>query len=84
LAILLLAAAKLREQSEAIAVLYHFYVADPPIIRQYFETHTVRKLQLGSGSNNAAGWLNSDIAPQGKVIYLDAANRYPFPDRSFH
>jgi predicted SAM-dependent methyltransferase len=82
-AIALLAAAKLREQSEAIAVLYHFYVSDPPIIRQYFETHTVRKLQLGSGSNNAAGWLNSDIAPQGKVIYLDAANRYPFPDRSF-
>ena len=46
-------------------------------------SHPIRKLQLGAGGNDPAGWLNTDIAPRGEGVYLDATQRYPFPDGSF-
>src|SRR5262249_7170942 len=30
------------------------------------------------------GWLNTDIEPESGQAYLDAAKRFPLPDRSFH
>jgi predicted SAM-dependent methyltransferase len=84
LAIAFLSIAKLREFSGDFGVLFHRYLSDPQTIREYFEAHTTRKLQLGAGSNNVSGWLNSDIAPEGSAIYLDASREYPFADGSFH
>lgn len=84
LLIVLLFVAKAREFSGEFHVLYHRYLSDPQTIRGYFETHRTRKLQLGAGGNNVSGWLNSDIVPEGAAIYLDAAQRYPFADGSFH
>jgi len=52
-------------------------------IRDYTQSHSIRKLQLGAGGNDPDGWLNSDIAPTPKEIYLDATRPYPFPDGSF-
>lgn len=57
---------------------------DPQTIDQYLKSHSVRKLQLGAGSNNPAGWLNTDIEPGDNQVYLDATARYPFPDGSVH
>ena len=57
---------------------------DSRTIDKYFQANSVRKLQLGAGGNAVVGWLNSDIAPSGEEIYLDAASRYPFADGSFH
>src|SRR6516165_6256964 len=51
--------------------------------QEYLKSHTVRKLQLGAGGNDPERWLNSDIAPSPKEIYLDATRPYPFPDGSF-
>src|SRR6266480_3275862 len=62
---------------------YRTRIKDPVVIRNYLESHPVRKLQLGAGGNDPTGWLNSDIEPIGKEIYLDATDRYPFPDGSF-
>jgi len=56
---------------------------DRGTIRDYLKSHTVRKLQIGAGGNDAEGWLNSDIEPSSKEIYLDATRRFPFPDGSF-
>jgi SAM-dependent methyltransferase len=56
---------------------------DPQTIDQYLRSHPVRKLQLGAGGNDPPGWLNSDIEPGDKEVYLDATTRYPFPDGSF-
>jgi predicted SAM-dependent methyltransferase len=56
---------------------------DLGVIRDYLESHTVRKLQLGAGGNDPKGWLNTDIAPTRDEVYLDATQRYPFPDGSF-
>jgi predicted SAM-dependent methyltransferase len=56
---------------------------DAQVIREYLESHSVRKLQLGAGGQEAVGWLNSDIAPAENEIYLDATARFPFPDGSF-
>jgi len=54
-------------------------------IRRYFESHAVRKLQIGSGYNMLEGWLNADFNPstrQPGQIYLNATHRFPFPDES--
>jgi predicted SAM-dependent methyltransferase len=56
---------------------------DPEAIHEYLKSHPVRKLQLGAGSSNPIGWLNTDIEPQGEQVYLDVTKRYPLPDGSF-
>jgi SAM-dependent methyltransferase len=60
-----------------------FRFGDSRAIGQYLQSHPVRKLQLGAGGNDAPGWLNTDIEPNKKEIYLDATARYPFADGSF-
>jgi predicted SAM-dependent methyltransferase len=57
--------------------------ATPGVIDEYIRTHPVRKLQIGAGGNNKAGWLNSDIEPVSGQAYLDASKPFPLPDRSF-
>jgi hypothetical protein len=62
---------------------YRRWISDPRVIRDYLESHSVRKLQLGAGGNDPIGWLNTDIVPTRDEVYLDATQRYPFPDGSF-
>lgn len=61
--------------------------SDRLVITRYLETHPVRKLQIGSGPNLLAGWLNTDrdIDPQygDKIVFLDATEPFPFSDTSF-
>jgi predicted SAM-dependent methyltransferase len=63
---------------------YRRRMIDPSVVRDYLQSHSVRKLQLGAGSNDPTGWLNTDIEPTSNEVYLDATKRYPFPDGSFH
>ncbi len=51
-------------------------------VREYLNTHQVRKLQIGAGGQDLPGWLNTDIAPRSGEAYLDATKRFPFPDQS--
>jgi predicted SAM-dependent methyltransferase len=44
----------------------------------------VRKLQIGAGSNNLPGWLNTDIEPQAEQVFLDATKPFPIPDNSLN
>jgi predicted SAM-dependent methyltransferase len=84
LAIAVVAAAKLHERRNDLTILYHQRFTDPRTIREYFETHSIRKLQLGAGGHTVAGWLNTDIEPKANEVYLDATSDYPFPSGSFH
>jgi predicted SAM-dependent methyltransferase len=55
-------------------------------IDAYLRRHSVRKLQLGTGSNPLESWLNTDVCDfkrSGHVVYLDAREPFPFPDCSF-
>lgn len=53
-------------------------------ITKYLESHQIRKLQIGCGSNILDGWLNTDIAPDSKnVVFLDARRWLPFDDCIF-
>jgi len=63
--------------------LYRNWIKDPGVIRDYLQSHSIRKLQLGAGGNDSTGWLNTDIEPTSNEVYLDATKRYPFPDGSF-
>jgi len=82
----LIGAVQLRElgYTKAAYRAYRTHFTDPRTIREYFNTHSVRKLQLGAGGSNPSGWLNSDIEPEKGQIYLDAAAPYPFAAGSFH
>jgi predicted SAM-dependent methyltransferase len=56
------------------------------LVDAYLRTHDVRKLQLGTGDNVLAGWLNTDIhefTGGNAIVYLDARKRFPLPDESF-
>ncbi|HWP58451.1 MAG TPA: methyltransferase domain-containing protein [Candidatus Acidoferrales bacterium] len=66
------------------ADLYRRWFRDPAVIRDYLETHAVRKLHIGAGGNDPPGWLNTDIAPNRDEVYLDATKPFPLPDGSFH
>ena len=57
-------------------------VRSPQIIDSYLSNNTLRKLQLGTGSNSLQGWLNTDIEPQEGQAYLDVGERFPLPDNS--
>jgi predicted SAM-dependent methyltransferase len=55
-------------------------------VESYLRTHSVRKLQLGTGSNVYEGWLNTDVVDykqESEVVYLDARKRFPLPDAEF-
>jgi predicted SAM-dependent methyltransferase len=57
--------------------------ASPGVIEAYLRNNPVRKLQIGAGTANPAGWLNTDIEPQKGQAYLDASKPFPLPDRAF-
>lgn len=53
-------------------------------IRQYLQSHEVKKLHMGAGSNMLAGWCNTDINPEMEnAIFLDAIKPFPFDDCTF-
>jgi len=54
------------------------------LIRQYLDTHDVRKLQIGAGPTALAGWLSTDISPRNDTTAcLDATKPFPFEDATF-
>ncbi|HEY7419367.1 MAG TPA: methyltransferase domain-containing protein [Ktedonobacteraceae bacterium] len=53
-------------------------------IASYLESHTVRKLQLGTGTNVLDSWFNTDISPTNEVFFLDSTKPFPFQDATFH
>ena len=73
----------IRDLGEIKIGAYRSWIKDPGVIRDYLQSHSVRKLQLGAGGNDPKGWLNTDIEPTSNEVYLDATRRYPFPDGSF-
>jgi predicted SAM-dependent methyltransferase len=63
--------------------------SDPRVIRHYLDTHSVRKLQIGSGPNLLTGWLNTDLVPDvhlagsRQIVFLDAVKPFPFDNMTF-
>jgi predicted SAM-dependent methyltransferase len=54
------------------------------VITNYLHMTAVPKLHVGAGPNQLNGWLNTDLRPNlPGMIFLDATDRFPFPDRSF-
>ena len=54
------------------------------IINTYLASKAVHKLEIGAGSEDKAGWLNTDIEPTAKEAFLDATKPFPLPDHSMH
>jgi predicted SAM-dependent methyltransferase len=62
---------------------YTVWTADATIER-YLASTAVRKLQIGTGTNNLPGWLNTDIEPGPDQTFLDAMKPFPIPDNSLN
>lgn len=71
-----------RNALDAVRAQYRMRVASPSLIRNYMASHSVRKLQIGAGTNNFPDWLNTDIEPTAGQAYLDASVPFPLPDAS--
>jgi len=55
-----------------------------PLIRDYLQSHALRKLQIGSGPHALPGWLNTDYEPvNDEFAFLDATRRFPLEDQTF-
>ena len=49
-------------------------------IRRYLASARVAKLQIGSGHNLLAGWLNTTLYPfEPGTVFLDASRPFPLP-----
>ena len=53
------------------------------IISEYIKTNTIKKLQIGCGSNIYSGWLNTDLNNSKKIAFLDAGDQFPIESESF-
>jgi predicted SAM-dependent methyltransferase len=53
------------------------------MIKDYLNFPRIRKLHVGCGSNVLKGWLNTDLNPSRKIVFLDAKKRLPFNDQTF-
>jgi predicted SAM-dependent methyltransferase len=51
-------------------------------IKDYLASTNVPKLQIGAGPNSLQGWLNTDIEPRPRQVFLDAMKPFPIPDNS--
>jgi predicted SAM-dependent methyltransferase len=60
-----------------------YWRRDRRLIESYLESERTKKLQVGSGANALAGWLNSDIQARKDIIYLNATKRFSFHDNVF-
>jgi predicted SAM-dependent methyltransferase len=57
---------------------------DRKLVQSYFAGHSVRKLHVGCGCYELAGWLNADLTPESpQILRLDATKPFPFPGESF-
>lgn len=56
----------------------------PRQIQAYIQTHAIRKLQIGAGSNLLSGWLNTTLYPlKAGSVFMDGTQTFPIPDNSF-
>ena len=53
------------------------------LTRDYLAGATEPKLHIGCGANHLAGWLNTELCPHGREIFLDATRAFPFPSGAF-
>jgi predicted SAM-dependent methyltransferase len=54
------------------------------MIERYIASCAIKKLQIGAQFNSIDGWLNVDIQPKDhQTVYMDATQKFPFPDASF-
>jgi len=69
--------------TSSLASEYRDTIESRSIIDKYVSTHPLRKLQIGAGTHDIPGWLNTDIEPEKGQAYLDAGRHFPLPDASF-
>ena len=53
------------------------------IISEYIKTNTIKRLQIGCGSNIYTGWLNTDLNNTKNIAFLDAGAQFPIESDSF-
>lgn len=61
----------------------YWRITAPRVISRYLAASPVAKLQIGSGHNLLAGWLNTTLYPfEPGAVFLDASSPFPLPSES--
>jgi predicted SAM-dependent methyltransferase len=60
-----------------------FFFQYQKMIKNYLRTNCVCRLQIGTGRNLKEDWLNSDLNPSSKKIFLDATKKIRFNNKTF-
>lgn len=53
------------------------------LIKSYLAHTTEPKLHIGCGANHLDGWLNTELCPHGREIFLDATRTFPLQSGVF-
>jgi predicted SAM-dependent methyltransferase len=54
------------------------------IINSYLNTESIKRLQIGCGSNLLESWLNTDLNDiEDEIAFLDAGDKFPLPSNTF-
>lgn len=52
------------------------------VIKDYVTSSGQKKLQIGCGSNELEGWLNTDLNATQTIVYLDAGHPFPLENET--
>ena len=53
-------------------------------LKSYCDSHSVKRLHLGAGTNSLPGWFTTDLFPESRDVFrLDATRPLPIKDNSF-
>ena len=73
----------MRLEPRLIAVTRSLLRTNQRLTDAYLAGTTEPKLHIGCGANHLEGWLNTELCPHGREIFLDATRPFPLPSGAF-
>lgn len=73
----------MRFEPPLIAVTRSLLRTNQRLTSAYLAETTEPKLHIGCGANHLDGWLNTELGPHGREIFLDATQVFPLPSGVF-
>lgn len=73
----------MRIEPRLIAVSRSILRTNQRLTKAYLAETAEPKLHIGCGANHLEGWLNTELCPHGREIFLDATEAFPLPSNTF-
>ncbi len=73
----------MRIEPQLIVVSRSILRTNQRLIKAYLAETAEPKLHIGCGANHLEGWLNTELCPHGREIFLNATEAFPLPSGTF-